>query len=394
MAPFLEETAHHRQVLGAGGWTRRQALVALGTTLASPGLLHAQDGEPLRIGQSVAISGPLGELGQTLVNGAKAGFAAINAKGGVNGRAIELVTKDDGYDVKRAVENTQALLDDRSIFALFNCFGTPMVEAVLPKVLDSGIPFFAPFSGALSIRPRNARNVFHLRASYADEADQLVQHLATVGMKRIGVVYQANSFGKEFLVAAQKALARHGMEPVVEVTVENTGSDAGSAALKVAQAAPEAALLGLGGKPTVDFVRAIRQERKGLQLYALSVMGTAATLKTLGDDATGITVSQVVPLPSNSARAIVREFQQAWAVAAPGQDVSHVALEGYISARAFAEFVRRAGKNPTRSAFIEAAWNSKTLDLGGFPLNFNEGSAQTPRFVELTMVSRQGRFIR
>lgn len=394
MDPLMLDPSRRTPSSWEGAWTRRHALTALGAALASPGMLHAQDGEPLRIGQSIATSGPLGELGQTLVNGAKAGFAAINAKGGVNGRPIELVTKDDGYDVKRAVENTQALLDDRSIFALFNCFGTPMIEAVLPKIIDAGIPFFAPFSGALSIRPRNARNVFHLRASYADEAEQLVQHLATVGMKRIGVVYQANSFGKEFLVAAQKALSRHGMQPVVEVTVENNGSDAGSAAVKVAQAAPEAALLGLGGKPTVDFVRAIRQERKGLQLYALSVMGTAATLKTLGDDATGMTISQVVPLPSNPSRAIVRDFQQAWSAAAPGQDASHVALEGYISARAFAEFARRAGKNPTRSAFIDAAWNAKTLDLGGFPLNFNEGSAQTPRFVELTMVSRQGRFIR
>lgn len=380
--------------IGRPLWTRRHALAGLGAWAALAGKAHAQDGDTIRLGQSVAVSGPLGELGQALVSGANACFAAVKAKGGVNGKTIELITRDDGYDVQRATDNTAVLLEDRSIFGLFNSFGTPMIEAVLPKVIAAGIPFFAPYSGAMSIRSRHARNVIHIRASYADEADQLVQHLATVGIRRIAIVHQGNSFGKEFLTAAQQALARHKLEAVVTVTVENSGADAAAAASKVAGADPEAALLGLAGKPTTEFVRSIRQERKGLQLYALSVMGTATTVKTLGENATGMTVAQVVPLPSNSSYAIVRECQQAWATAAPGKELSHTALEGYINAKAFVELLRKTGKNPTRSAFLDAVWSTKTLDLGGFVLHFNEDTPNASRFVELTMVSRQGRFIR
>jgi branched-chain amino acid transport system substrate-binding protein len=152
--------------------------------------------------------------------------------------------------------------------------------------------------------------------------------------------------------------------------------------------------MGLAGKPTADFVKAIRQQRKGLPLYALSVMGAAATLKAMGHDATGITVSQVMPLPVNNGVPLVREFQQAWKAAGVTLEPSHLALEGYVNAKVFAEALRRAGRNPTRTSFIDSAWGMKRYDLGGFEVSFTDSSVSASRFVELTMVSREGRFIR
>ncbi len=370
----------------------------LGALAALPAAFHAStradDTGPVKIAQSTALSGPLGELGQAMHQGAKACFAALNAKGGVNGRPIELSALDDGYDVKRALANVKGFIEDRSNFALFNCMGTPMIEAMLPQVIESGMPFFAPFSGALSARPQNARNVFNIRASYADEAEQLVQHLATIGIKRIAIAYQNNSFGKEVFNATQQSMAKHKLDATAIVTVENNSSDAAAAAARIATSQPEAVLVGLAGKPTIDFVKAMRLQRKGLPLYALSIMGAAATLKAMGDDATGIAVSQVVPLPGNTVVPMVREFQQAWKAAGVTLEPSHLALEGYINARVFAEALRRAGRNPTRSSFIESTWNLKRYDLGGFEVSFSDSARNASRFVELTMVSRDGRFIR
>lgn len=375
--------------------SRRRVLGALAALpLASHLPVRADDTGPIKIAQSIALSGPLGELGQAVHQGAKACFAAINAKGGVHGRPIELTVADDGYDVKRALANVNGFMDDRSNFALFNCMGTPMVEAMLPRVVESGIPFFAPFSGALSVRPKGVRNVFNIRASYADEAEQLVQHLTTIGIKRIAIAYQNNSFGKEVFTATQQALARHKLEAIMVATVENNSSDAAAAAKKIAQSEPEAVLVGLAGKPTIDFVKASRLERKGMPLYALSIMGAAATLKTLGADATGMAISQIVPLPGNLVMPVVRDFQQAWKAAQVPLEPSHLALEGYINARVFAEALRRTGRNPTRSGFIDSTWAIKNLDLGGFSVGFNEANLNASRFVELTMVSREGRFIR
>lgn len=151
------------------------------------------------------------------------------------------------------------------------------------------MPYFAPFTGALLARPK-ARNVMNIRASYPDEAEQLVQHLATIGIRKIGIAYQNNAFGKEVFEGAKAAMERHKLTDLTAVTVENNASDAGAAAGKLAAATPEAVLVGLAGKPTLDFVKAIRAQRRGLPLYALSVMGAAATLRALGDDAVGIAV--------------------------------------------------------------------------------------------------------
>ncbi|GAA4425425.1 ABC transporter substrate-binding protein [Acidovorax lacteus] len=374
--------------------SRRRVLTAgAALPLWAAGRAIAQDA-PLRIGQSIALTGPLADLGTAMHLGAKAAFAALNARAGVYGRPIELVTLDDAYEVPKAVANVDRLMADKDIFALFNCMGTPMIAAMLPKVLDSGLPFFAPFTGALVSRVPNARNVFNIRASYPDEAEKIVQHLDTIGTRRIGIVYQNNAFGKEVFTAAQQLMARLKLPEATTATVESDASDAAAAASRLASADPEAVIVGLAGKPTLDFVRAFRAQRRGVTLYALSVMGTQATVKALGADATGMAISQVVPLPTNAVTPVVREFQQAWKALGTNVEASHLALEGYINARVFAEALQRAGRNPSRSAFIDATWSLRKWDLGGFEIQATTPERNASRFVELTLVGREGRFLR
>ena len=349
---------------------------------------------PLKLCQSTALTGPLGDLGTALHQGAVAAFAAINAKGGIHGRQIQLQTLDDGYEVPRALANLDQFLADKDCFALFNCMGTPMVEAMLPKVKESGIPFFAPFTGGQLSRIPGVRNVFNIRASYAEEAEKCIQHLATLGIQHIAIAHQNNVFGKEVLTGARAAMERAKLPDGRIATVENNASDAAAAAQKIAEANPEAVLLGLAGKPALEFVKAFRTLRPGVTLYALSVLGTAANVKALGSHATGLVVSQVMPLPSNAIIPVVRDFQAAWKATDTQMEPSHLALEGYINARVFAEALQRAGKNPTRTAFIDATWSLRKMDLGGFEINASTPERNASRFVELTLVNRQGRFVR
>ena len=368
------------------------ALAALPIAMHAP--VRAQDSGALKIFQSTALTGPLSDLGVALNLGAKVYFSALNAKGGVNGRAIELNAVDDAYEVPRAMANVKGFIENRNCFAIFNCFGTPMIEAMLPQVIASGIPFFAPLTGALLAHPKNTRNVFNIRASYADETESLVQHLATVGIKRIAIVHQNNTFGKDIASTASKFIASQKLTETAITTVENNSSDAAAAAAKIAASQPEAVIMGLAGTPTVEFVKAIRKERKGLPLYALSVMGAAATMKAMGTDATGITVSQVMPLPTNNVLPLVREFQLAWKAAGMTLAPSHLALEGYVNAKVFSEALRRAGRNPTQAGFIDSVWGMKNYDVGGYEVSFTDSSKSASRFVELNMVARDGRFIR
>ena len=393
--PFVPSLSPVRSHVLKGAVSRRGVLGALAALpLAFHGPTRADDAGPIKIAQSTALSGPLMDLGQPLHQGAKAYFSALNSKGGVNGRSIELTVADDGYEVERALANVKGFIEDRGYFAIFNCLGTPMVEAMLPQVIESGIPFFAPFTGALSVRPKNVRTVFNIRASYADETERLVRHLALIGIKRVAIVHQNNSFGKDVASAARHFIEQNNLTETAIATVENDSSDAGTAAAKISASQPEAVLMGLAGQPTVDFVRAIRQLRRGVPLYALSVMGAAATLKAMGDDATGMTVSQVMPLATNNVVALVRDFMQAWKASGTTLEPSHLGLEGYINAQVFTEILRRAGRNPTRGSFMDAAWGLKHYDLGGFEVNFTNSATSASRFIELTMVTSKGSFIR
>ncbi|MCW7539022.1 ABC transporter substrate-binding protein [Aquabacterium sp. A7-Y] len=375
---------------------RRRLLLAAAGMAAGLGapLVHAQPSSTIRLRQSIALSGPLADLGQAVHNGAKACFDALNAQGGVNGAKIELVARDDAYEVQRSVQNLHEFMADSSLFALFSCLGTPMVEAALPLLKGTDVPYFAPFTGARAARPKDFDNVFNVRASYAEETEQLVQHISTVGPRRIAVVYQNNSFGKEVLLAAQASLVRRGLAVLAAETIDSDGRGAEAAAKTLAGVQPEAVLMALAGRPTVEFVRHARALRRSLPLYALSVLGGAGTLTSLGHQAVGITVSQVVPLPTNTMLPVVRDFLQAWRWLGSTIEPSHMALEGYINARVFIEALRRAGRNPSRTDFIQATWGLKRFDLGGFLVNFSGPGSNASHFVDLTMVGRGGRFIR
>lgn len=378
------------------GLARRRLVAAAGLSAVAGAvpMALAQPGEVIRLGQTVALTGPLADIGAAMHRGSKVCFDAVNAQGGVHGRRIELVTHDDGYDVKRALGNVDGFLKDPHMFGLFSCMGTPIIEGMLPLIRNTDVPCFSPLTGASSARPADMRNVINLRASYPEETERLVEHLATIGIKRIAVAYQNNSFGKEVLAAAEVAMRRHKLQKVAAASIQSDASDAPDAAKAIAGAEPEAVLLGLAGKPTVGFVKAIRGHRKGLPLYALSVLGSAATLSAIGDDGVGIAVSQVVPMPTNTVVPVVRDFLQAWRAQPQSIEPSHLALEGYINARVFVEALRRAGRSLTRKGFLDSAWSIRRLDLGGFELGFQQPGRNASRFVELTMIGRGGKFIR
>jgi ABC-type branched-subunit amino acid transport system substrate-binding protein len=349
--------------------------------------------DSITLGQSTSLSGPLGDLGQEVLKGAKVYFDALNARGGVNGRSIKLVSKDDAYDSKQTLENIKSFIAADATFALFGTFGTPNNEALIPVAQKAGLPVLMPYSGAPSIRSKTSSGVFNLRASYSDEVEKLVEHLATLGTKKIAIAYQNNAFGKEVLAAAIEAMERRKLKPLLAVSVENDAKDAPDAADKLIATSPEAILLALAGKPSTEIIKNITQRRRGLQLYALSVLATPSNLRAMGADGTGVAISQVVPYPSNTTINLVNEYQQAM-TAARQTEFSHLSLEGYINAKVVAEGLRRAGRNLTRASLVSALDGMRGYNLGGMEVTFGQGATSGSRFVELTMVNAKGKLIK
>ncbi len=363
------------------------SLLAGGAHAAETGVTDKE----IVIGQSLGMTGPLAELGVDIATGVRAYFQDVNEKGGIHGRRIKVLTLDDGYQVANTVKNVERLMDEDRVFALFNIMGTPNSAAILPLVEKTATPLFSPFTGAEVTRTPMLPNVFNVRASYKDETEKMVQHLSTVGIKRVSVVYQANSFGKDGLAGVEAAMAKRSMKPHSVTSIESSAADAEKAASTLHDTRPEAVILITAGKPTFEFIKAYNKQRRGMQFYTLSVMGAQANIKALGSDGVGVVVTSVVPYPWSQAHPLVKEYQAAMQQIGVNE-YSFVSLESYINAKVLGEAIKRAGKDLTRAKLVSAAEGMKRLSFGGFDVNFGKDSHQASRFVDVTIIGSNGKF--
>lgn len=371
----------------------------LAAGLAAPALVRhafAQDAgissKSLTIGCSASLTGPLAGFGRDIKQGAEAALAQINARGGIHGRMVQLQILDDGYVPQRTTENVQQMISQGSAFALMSCVGTPNNAGILPMIEDAGIPYVAPFTGASSLR-KGARNVFHVRASYTDEVRRLVQRLAGMGLKDIGVVYLDNAYGREMLEDSTRFLAEQGLKPLVQVALATDGKNLSDVLAKVGQARPAVVLLATAGAVLVELVRGLKTNNPGVLMAGLSVTLTSEGLKQLGDAGSGLALTMVMPDPTRAKTALVRDYQAA--MRARGvQEFNLGTLESYTNTRVLAEGLERAGADPTRSKLRTALAGIRNLDLGGLVIDY---SGQAPyvgsRFVDMGVLNGAGRFV-
>jgi branched-chain amino acid transport system substrate-binding protein len=358
---------------------------------AEPGVTDTE----IVMGQPIDLTGPLAALTPDIIHASLAFLNGVNENGGVHGRKIRVLTKDDGYVVANTINVVNDMIDKKSVFALMQMTGTANVAAVLPLLAKENppVPLFAPFTGANLVRTPAINHVFNIRASYTDEAERMVQHLATLGSKHIAVVWSNNSFGKDGLLGVQRALEKRGMKLYADAPIEANGSDTDKAVGALHDLRPQAIILITSGAATVTFIKSYRKLSKGTQLYTLSVMGTQATLRSLGADGVGTVVASVVPFPWAAAHPLAREYRAAMQVAGYS-NLSFLGLESYINAKVLVEALRLAGRDLTRTKFVKAMASIKGMDLGGFEVGFSMDSRQGSHFVELTIVGPGEKFIK
>jgi branched-chain amino acid transport system substrate-binding protein len=379
--------------LAAAG--RALACATLAVTLLSSAA-HAENGitsDEIVLGQSTALTGPLAELGQDTSMAAKAYFDYVNLQGGINGRKIRLLTLDDGYSTDKVVENVRTLIEKNKVFALFNVFGTPGNSAILPLIARAGIPNIAPYTGSEAVRKPVNPLVFNIRAGYADETETIINHLGVRGISKVAVVYQNNAFGKDGLDSIGRALSRRKLKIHASAAIENDASNAEQAARTLAQSEPKAILMVTAGKPSTVFIKAYNKLAPGMQFFALSVMGSAASVAALGKEGAGVVVSQVMPFPFSATSDVVREYQQVMSKMGL-KTWSFASIEGFINAKVTVEGLKHAGRDLTRDKFMAALEAMGKVNYGGYIVNFSKTSHQGSPYVELTVMTKSGRFLR
>jgi len=376
---------------------RRRVLSSLGACLGASSLAGvagsawaqaAAGSGVIVLGQSAPFTGPSAQLGLQFNLGAQLYFDQVNAAGGVNGRRIELKRMDDGYDPERCVANTKQFIAD-GVFALFGYVGTPTSLAALPLATEAKLPFFAPFTGAQALREPFNRYAIHVRASYFDETAAIVKQVTSIGIKRVAVFYQNDAYGKAGLEGVERALKALNMEPAAVGTVERNSNEVAPALKDIMAVKPEAIVQIGAYKACATFIRLARQQGYSGNFYNVSFVGTQALMDELGAVAKGVAVSQVMPFPYSPAMPISGEYLAALKDQR-GVAPNYSGIEGFVAAKVMVEGLKRA-RGAGREAFIDAIAGMKDVNIGGFPLDFGPQKHAGSRFVELTLLTEDGR---
>ncbi|QJR10534.1 Leucine-, isoleucine-, valine-, threonine-, and alanine-binding protein [Usitatibacter rugosus] len=370
-----------------------RAFVAAAALFAAS-LAHAQGitDTQILLGQSVALSGPAAELGKDMQSGALLYFNNVNRSGGVNGRKIVLTTLDDGYEPPRAVENTKKLINDEKVFALFGYVGTPTSNASLPIFTEAKVPFVGAFTGAESLRAPFNRAIFNVRASYFDETEAIVQHLTAMSVTSIAVFYQNDAYGQAGLTGVERAMKRRNMEITSRATVERNTVDVAKAVAEMKKANPQAIIMISAYKSCAAFIKDMKKAGVNPTFWNVSFVGSKALAKELAEDGRGVQISQVVPFPWDTSIPVVKEYR-ALLEEAKGEP-GFGTLEGFIAAKVMVEGLKRAGRGLTRESFTKAMESMNAVDVGGFKVSFGPDNHNASKFVDLTIISRDQKFVR
>src|SRR5688572_1394604 len=376
--------------MACGRRTYQATLAFAGATAA-----FAQQGiteTEIVLGQSVALSGPAEQLGKDMQQGAQLYFNEVNRKGGVNGRKIVLKTLDDGYESTRAADNTKKLISEHKVFALFGYVGTPTSQASLPIFTEAKVPFVGPFTGAELLRAPHNRYIFNVRASYFDETEAIVQHLTAMSIDKIAVFYQNDSYGQAGLTGVERALKRRNLEVVAKGTVERNTVDVAKAIQEIKSKNPQAVVMISAYKSCAAFIRDMKKAGANPTFWNVSFVGSKALAKELDKEGRGVQISQVVPFPWDTSVPVVKEYRRL--LAEQKGEPGFGTLEGFIAAKVMTEGLKRAGRKLDRETFIRAMESMTEWDTGGFKVAYSPDNHNGSKWVDLTIISKDQRFVR
>ena len=359
--------------------------------LDDPGIFE----DRIVFGQSAAFTGPAGQLGIGMRHGIEAAFAEVNRAGGVNGRRLELVTRDDTYEPELAISNTTELIEEENVFALIGAVGTPTSRSAVPVAEAAGVPYIAPFTGAAFLRDLKLRSVINLRASYNQETEEMVGRLTEdLGIERIAVMYQDDSFGRAGFNGARAALHRRYLEPVSVGLYQRNTTAVKTGLLDVRKGRPEAVIVVGAYQPVAAVIAWAREIGMNPVFMTVSFVGSNALADELGPGGKGVIVTQVVPFPTDTSIPIVGAYQEALSEYAPDVEPGFVSLEGYMSGRLAIAGIDRCGDDLTRACFLSALRNAQPIDMDGLELRYGqEESNQWSDAVFLTMIGEDGGYI-
>ena len=357
--------------------------------------------DEILIGSSSALGGYASFLGSQTVRGSLAYINEVNENGGVNGRKIRLIAYDDEYDPEKTVQNTQKLIGEDGVFALFDYVGTPTSVRIIDIVDVAEVPLLGLFTGAETLRSPIRPYIFNVRDSYYSETEAAISYFVDeLGFSKIAVFYQNDAFGQTVLTGTKLALTRRGLDPVASATYERGSMDISGAAKTIRESEAQAVVMVGTYSPLAKFVKISNNEGFKPYFHTVSFVGSEAFASELiqsqginESEYEKIIVTQVVPSPFSKEFSSVREYIDLSEKYYPGDEPNYVALEGFVNAKVLVEALRIAGTELTREGFVDALESMHDFDIGvGTKLGYGERDHQGLDGVYYSRLSKNGVF--
>lgn len=339
------------------------------------------------VGQSAPLTGGNAELGNDIRNGALAYFKKANDAGLLPGK-IRLVTFDDRNDTKLSGENTAKLLNGENAVALFGYASSTLSIPAMPAVIEQKVPFFAPFTGADTIRKQNDF-VYTVRATYADEIEKIINFWGNLGSTRVTVLHYDDTVGKQNFETVASVLKKFGKEPVSVAIKRNVDiTDANFKAVVASD--PNVLVVTTLYAPAAQMIKKLKAANKAYMVTSLSFAGASQLAKALGADANGVSVAITVPTPRSQMIPVVKECGDAWKAAGQNEPMSVTALESCIAAKVLVEGMKRAGPQVTRASLHRALSALGRYDAGGYVVHFKPDFRHGGSYVGMALLKPNG----
>jgi branched-chain amino acid transport system substrate-binding protein len=339
------------------------------------------------VGQSAPLTGSNAELGMAIRDGALAYFKIVNARGGISGAQIELVTLDDKNDRKIAASNTTKLLNDNKAIALFGYASATLSLDAMPMAEQANVLFFAPFSGANPVR-KSSPVVYTMRASYGQEMEKILKFWTRVGMKQMVVIHYDDEVGKQNLDLVSGYLSKQGTKPV-SFAIKRNMTIAPDQIKALIALKPEVILNTAAFGPAAEVSKQLVAQGVVVPMSSISFIGAQQFVSAAGAASAGVSISQVVP-NVNSTLPVVRECSKALQESGiSSMNPTH--LESCIAAKVLTEAMRRSKRANDSKALLANMSRLGTYDTGGFTVSYDAADHHGSSFVDLTMVSREGK---
>ncbi len=327
------------------------------------------------IGSHTDLSGPVAIWGVGSINGARMRFEEINAEGGIHGRKIRFVVEDTQYQIPRAIQAANKLINRDKVFVMLLALGTPPNNAVLTQQLAAGVPNLFPLTGARSMVEPFHELKFSQRGIYYDEIRAGLKFFAEKGKQRPCVIYQDTDYGQEILEGAEDQAAEMGLKIWETSSHKPTESEFTASVLKLKNAMCDVIFMGTIHRDTILILEAARK----LEIEATFVGNNAAYAQVIADQESGsgenyhafVHIAKMYKdddLPDAVLDWWLR-YENRF-----GKEPGTAAMEGYRAADLTASALEIAGENLSQKAFIQALESiTDYRDLFGYKVSFGPG---------------------